>query len=133
MPIFMDRHEIKGINAKHVSEIHQIDLNVQDKFGCKALTYWFDEKTGMAFCLVDAPEKTAVINMHKNSHGAIPHQIIEVNTDLVEAFLGRITDPKPPDDQAETELVINESAIRTIMYIEFHMKDFSLTDMTSKF
>ncbi len=122
MPIFMDRHDIKGITAKHVSEVHQADLKVQDKFGCKTLTYWFDEKTGMAFCLVDAPEKNAVVEMHNNAHGVIPNQIIEVEAHLVEAFLGRIADPKQP--ASEPELIINESAVRTIMYIEFQMNEF---------
>lgn len=118
MPIFMDRHNIKGITAKHVSEVHQADLKVQDKFGCKTLTYWFDEKSGMAFCLVDAPEKQAVIDMHDNAHGVIPHQIIEVESNLVKSFLGRITDPEVNKKSGEPDLVINESAVRTILYIE---------------
>ena len=124
MPIFMDRHDIKGITAKHVSEVHEADIRVQDKFGCKTLTYWFDETTGLAFCLVDAPEKNAVTKMHNEAHGVIPNQIIEVQSNLVEAFLGRISDPKSTTDSVEPELVINESAIRTIMYIEFRLKDF---------
>ncbi len=132
MPIFMDRHDIKGITAKHVSEVHQADLKVQDKFGCKTLTYWFDEKTGLAFCLVDAPEKNAVTKMHNEAHGVIPNQIIEVQANLVEAFLGRIADPKFPADSVEPELVINESAIRTIIYIEFRLKDFSRKNSNSK-
>jgi len=118
MPIFMDRHDILGVTAKHVAEVHQKDLKVQGKFGCKTLTYWFDEKNGVAFCLVEAPEKQAVINMHDKAHGIIPHQIIEVETNLVKSFLGRITDPEVNKKSGEPDLVINESAIRTILYIE---------------
>lgn len=118
MPIFMDRHDILGVTAKHVAEVHQADLKVQDKFGCKTLTYWFDEKSGMAFCLVDAPEKQAVIDMHDNAHGVIPHQIIEVESNLVKSFLGRIADPEVNIKSGEPDLVINESAIRTILYVE---------------
>lgn len=118
MPIFMDRHDIIGVTAKHVAEVHQKDLKVQGKFGCKTLTYWFDEKNGVAFCLVEAPEKEAVINMHDKAHGIIPHQIIEVETNLVKSFLGRITDPEVKKNSGEPDLVINESAIRTILYIE---------------
>jgi AraC-like DNA-binding protein len=123
MSIFMDRHDITGLTAKHVAEVHQADIKVQDQYGCKALTYWFNEKSGLAFCLIDAPEKNAVIEMHKNAHGAIPHKVIEVNSNLVEAFLGRITDPVFPVDPAEPDLVINESGVRTIMYIEFRMEE----------
>lgn len=119
MPIFMDRHDVPGITAEHIYEVHQADRRVQHKFGCKTLTYWFDEGSGLAFCLIDAPESRAVIEMHKEAHGAVPHQIIEVETNLVQAFLGRITYPKPPEHSKERDLYINESAIRTIIYIDF--------------
>ena len=128
MPIFMDRHDILGVTAKHVAEVHQKDLKVQGKFGCKTLTYWFDEKSGVAFCLVEAPEKQAVINMHNQAHGIIPHQIIEVERNLVKSFLGRITDPEANKKSGEPDLVINESAIRTILYIELKYPD----DLNSK-
>lgn len=32
MPIFMDRHDVPGITAKEVAEIHQEDLKIQDKY-----------------------------------------------------------------------------------------------------
>ncbi|OGU44598.1 MAG: hypothetical protein A2000_05540 [Ignavibacteria bacterium GWB2_36_8] len=119
MPIFMDRHDIQGITAKVVAEIHQADLKVQGKYGCKTLTYWFDEKSGLAFCLIDDPEKEAIIGMHKEAHGGVPNQVINVESNLVQTFLGRITYPKVPDSSSEPDLIINETAIRTIMYIEF--------------
>ena len=50
MPIFMDRHDIPGATAKDVAEAHKQDLAIQDDFNCRALTYWFDEEKGMAFC-----------------------------------------------------------------------------------
>jgi AraC-like DNA-binding protein len=120
MPIFMDRHNVPGITAKDVAEVHQADIKHQDEFGCKVLTYWFDENSGIAFCLIDAPEKNAVIDLHKAAHGVVPNQIIEVQGNLVQAFLGRITDPEKPGNSAEPELnIINETAIRTIIYVEF--------------
>ncbi len=64
MPIFMDRHDIPGITAMDVAEAHKQDLMIQDKYDCRALTYWFDEKRGTAFCLIEAPRKDAVERMH---------------------------------------------------------------------
>jgi hypothetical protein len=29
---------------------------VQDRYGVRFLTYWFDEKRGTGFCLIDAPD-----------------------------------------------------------------------------
>jgi hypothetical protein len=57
MPINMDCHDMEGATAKAVADAHQKDLKLQDKYGVKLLTYWFDEGRGSAFCLMDASAK----------------------------------------------------------------------------
>ncbi|WP_289053947.1 DUF4242 domain-containing protein [Carboxylicivirga marina] len=79
MPIYMDRLDLPGVTAKDVAEAHQKDLKIQDDYGCRAITYWFDEERQTAFCLIEAPDKGAVKAMHEHAHGLVPHQIIEVN------------------------------------------------------
>ena len=129
MPIYMDRHDMEGATAKAVADAHLKDLYLQDKYGVKMLTYWFDEGRGSAFCLVDAPDKEKVTQLHAEAHGEIPHKIIEVDTHTVEIFLGRIEDPQP---KAESETISYEteidSAFRTIMFTD--MKD--STEITSR-
>jgi AraC-like DNA-binding protein len=117
MPIYMDRHDVsEGVTAEHVAKLHQQDLKVQDQFGCRGLTYWFDDKRKTAFCLIDAPNMKALQDMHNHAHGQVPHRIIEVEPGIVESFLGRIEDPKKTKD---TELnIIDDPAFRTIMIIE---------------
>jgi len=45
MPIFMDRHDVsETVTAENIAQLHQEDLKIQDQFGCRGLTYWFDEK-----------------------------------------------------------------------------------------
>ncbi|RLD61726.1 MAG: DUF4242 domain-containing protein [Bacteroidetes bacterium] len=118
MPIYMDRHDLNGVTAKDVALAHQADINIQDQFGCRGITYWFDEERGAAFCLVEAPEMNAVKEMHDHAHGLVPHQIIEVESNVVEAFLGRIQDPKPTDNMDdEGLLILNDPAFRAIMAI----------------
>ena len=113
MPIYLDRHDIPDeITAEHVAEMHQKDLEVQHEFGCRGFTYWFDEKRKTGFCLIEAPNKEALIKMHDHAHGAIPSEIIEVEERFVEAFLGRLEDPVKTKDE---ELIIRESAFRVIM------------------
>lgn len=112
MPIYMDRHDIPGVTAKDVARAHQADLKVQDQFGCRGLTYWFDEERGIAFCLVEAPKKESVQAMHNRAHGLIAHQIIQVDTELVESFLGRIEDTENGD---HSEAFINETALRILI------------------
>ena len=52
MPIYMDRHDVsETVTAENVALLHQADLRIQDQFGCRGLTYWFDEKRKTAFSL----------------------------------------------------------------------------------
>lgn len=113
MPIYMDRHDIPGVTAEAVAEAHNEDLKIQDRFNCKGLTYWFDEEKGMAFCLIEAPDKKSVQELHDYAHGLIPNRIIEVESSLVEAFLGRIEDPDQPIDAKLP--IINDPAFRVVM------------------
>lgn len=118
MPIYMDRHDIPDVTAKDVAEAHQEDLKIQNNYDCRALTYWFDEERGMAFCLIEAPNQASVQNLHNHAHGLIPNQIIEVEATVVEAFLGRIEDP---EDQKNSDLrIINDPAFRAIMLIDLN-------------
>ena len=122
MPIYMDRHEMEGATAKAVADAHSKDLKLQDKYGIKLLTYWFDENRGSAFCLVDAPAEENVTQLHAEAHGSVPHKIIEVDPLAVETFLGRIEDPP---SQGNTQTLSDgkeiDSAFRTIMFTD--MKD----------
>ena len=45
-----------GLSAKVVAEAHLKDLEYQSEFHCRSLTYWYDEKSGNAFCLFEAPD-----------------------------------------------------------------------------
>lgn len=116
MPIYMDRHDVSvEVTAEIVAQLHQADLKVQDDYNCKGITYWFDDKRKTAFCLIEAPNKEAIKQMHNHSHGAVPHQIIEVDYNLVASFLGRIEDPVKAQNTALN--IINDPAFRTIMVI----------------
>ena len=48
MPIFLDRHDLSGLTASDIAEAHRKDLEVQDQYGVRFLTYWFDESRGTA-------------------------------------------------------------------------------------
>jgi hypothetical protein len=69
MPIYLDRHSfISDVSAKEAAQEHLLDLGIQDQYGCKAITYWFDEVRKVAFCLVEALSKEAVREMHDHPH-----------------------------------------------------------------
>lgn len=46
MPIFLDRRDPKGLAAADIAEVHRKDLEIQEQYGVRFLTYWFDEKRG---------------------------------------------------------------------------------------
>jgi class 3 adenylate cyclase len=112
MPIFMDRHDMRGATAAHVAEAHRRDLDIQDKYGVKYLTYWYDEARGTGFCLVDAPDAATAEHVHREAHGLIATDIIPVDLATVEAFLGRLGDPRAYPDKIET---VTDKGLRAVL------------------
>lgn len=129
MPVYMDRHDVpEAITPEDVAQIHQQDLQIQHKFGCRALTYWFDEARNKAFCLIEAPNKEAMLAMHRHSHGQVPNKIIEVEENILESFYGRIENPEKPH---HSDLHINnDPPSRVIMVIGIKMSSLKIISKT---
>jgi class 3 adenylate cyclase len=125
MAIFMDRHDLKGFSAADVAEAHRKDLELQDQFGVKFLTYWFDHQRGTAFCLIDAPDKETAQCVHREAHGFVASEIVEVALSAVEAFLGRVHDPEPFAGRSEGSA---DCAHRAIMFTDI----VGSTEMTTR-
>lgn len=117
MPIYMDLHIVPGITAKGAAEAHLQDLLIQAKYNCTCMTYWVDESKNSAFCLIDAPNPEAVKELHNQAHGLMTHQIIEVNSTVVESFLGRIYDPESIELDGKLK-VFNDPAFRILVLIK---------------
>jgi class 3 adenylate cyclase len=111
MPIFMDRHDALEVTAAEVAEAHRKDLEIQGQYGVRFLTYWFDEARGTIFCLIDAPDKEAVQCVHREAHGHLAGEVMEVPLAAVEAFLGRIHDPAPMAGKAQGQMDAGHRAI----------------------
>jgi uncharacterized protein DUF4242 len=79
MPLYLDtHHKIPGLTGDGVRDAHQKDLAVQHKHGVQYLRYWYDEGAGKVFCLVQAPSKEAAAAVHREAHGLLADEIIEV-------------------------------------------------------
>ena len=111
VPVYMDRHEFTGLTAEEAAAAHLRDLAVQDQFGVRFLTYWFDVERQTAFCLAMAPDKEAVEGVHRASHGFMAYQIIEVDRAMVERFMGGIIEHPPGEAYVDT-------AFRTILFTD---------------
>ncbi len=124
MPLYMDRHYVEGATRSALADAHQKDLALQEKYHVKFLTYWFDEVRSTAFCLVEAPNQETIEKAHNEAHGLIPNEVLEVDGNAVDAFLGRIKDPAPIDTSPKPTGSAAESAFRAIMFTD--LKDSTL-------
>ena len=79
MALYMDIHKgIEGLTTEAVTGAHQRDLEVGQTRGVKYLKYWFNEADGTVFCLVEAPSKEAAEAVHREAHGLVADEIIEI-------------------------------------------------------
>ena len=79
MPLYLDIHKnVEGLTAEAMIAAHRQDLAVQRKHAVKYLRYWFNQEAGTVFCLVDAPSKEAAETVHRQAHGLVADEIIEV-------------------------------------------------------
>lgn len=79
MPLFMDIHKgLEGLTEEAVAGAHEKDLEIQEKYGVKYLKYWFNKEDGTVFCLCEAPDKEAAEAVHREAHGLLADEIVEV-------------------------------------------------------
>jgi class 3 adenylate cyclase len=125
VPLYMDRHYIEGATRHAVADAHQRDLALQDKYHVKFLTYWFDEIRCTAFCLIEAPDRETIEQAHDEAHGSVPNEVLEVDPNVVDAFLGRIKDPAPMDNSpGKAGDIPIDPGFRAIMFTD--LKDSTL-------
>ncbi len=116
MPIYMDVHPGLGdATPDDVAAAHRRDLEVQQEFGVRFLSYWFSDPQGKAFCLVESPDVDSLVACHKAAHGLMPHEVIEVQAPTLAQFMGNTeldTDDRVVvDGQSDT-------ALRAIMFTD---------------
>lgn len=88
MPLYLDIHHVPGAGFEDLKKAHLADLKVQNRLGVDYRKYWFNEKCGKAFCLVEAPNAEAAAACHREAHGLVAERIIELDPDLADSFLG---------------------------------------------
>jgi hypothetical protein len=111
MPLYMDRHEAPGATAADFAAAHVRDLEVQESFGVRFITYWFEEEACSGFCLVEGPDKESVEAAHRAAHGMLPANVVEVDEANVRGFFGRLNTHPPGEPYVE-------SAFRAILFTD---------------
>lgn len=83
MPLFLDTHNhVPGLTREAVAGAHARDLEIGEKYHVKYQKYWYDIKSGKVFCLVEAPDKESAIAVHREAHGLLADEIVEVQEGL---------------------------------------------------
>ncbi|MBW3552301.1 MAG: DUF4242 domain-containing protein [Gemmatimonadetes bacterium] len=117
MPLFMDVHRnLEGVTAEALRAAHLKDVDVQERFNVQYHKYFFNQATGTAFCLAEGPDAAACHAVHRESHGLIADDIIEVQPELVEAFFATTR-----YDDVGAAVTIDgrpDGALRVIMFTE---------------
>ncbi len=111
MALFLDRHDAPGASASDIAAAHALDLAVQDKYRVRYVTYWFDENQGAVFCLAEGPDREALEAVHREAHGLVADNVIEVGEGPINAFLGPL--PQHPAGEPYAE-----SAVRAIVFTD---------------
>jgi len=111
MALFLDRHKAPGATAADIAAAHELDLAVQDRYQVRYVTYWFDDNEGTVFCLAEGPDRESLETVHREAHGLLADNIIEVGNGPINAFLGEI--PRHPAGEAYVE-----SAVRAILFTD---------------
>jgi hypothetical protein len=78
MPLYMDVHDLGEVTLDAVAQAHQADLQTQDKYDVRYLRYWVSETQGKVFCLVDAPDPETASTIHREAHGLVADEVLEV-------------------------------------------------------
>jgi class 3 adenylate cyclase len=100
------------MTAEELAEAHRLDTEVQEKYGVRYSTYWFDPDHGTVFCLAEGPSERAVVAVHEEAHGQLPSAVIELDPKApLNAFLG----PLPTHPVGE---VYSEAAMRAIVFTD---------------
>lgn len=85
--LYMDVHRLGAGNVtlEAVAEAHAKDLAIQDEHGVDYQRYWVDEAEGTVYCLVDAPSAEAAAEVHRQAHGLVADEVVEVRPGILPA------------------------------------------------
>jgi len=117
--MFMDVHDDLGdATPEDVAADHARDLQVQEKYGVHYMTYWLNDSQGRVFCLVEAPSIDAAVSCHREAHGLIPGNVIEVMPPSVGQFMGDWEASVPSRATVAGPGSEPDSGLRAIMYTD---------------
>src|SRR5690349_1521780 len=90
MPLYIDLHIDNKLTPDLVKECHVADKAIQEKYGVRYLQILLNQPQGYLFCLVEGPDKETCAKVHREAHGNIACNILEITeSDFSALLLGK--------------------------------------------
>ena len=118
MPLYMDIHRgTSGFTQEDLEAAHRTDLEIQDRYGARYVTYWWNRDSGHLFCLVEAPTEDAAAAVHRDGHGFAPDALLEVEPSTVESMM-HIRGEDLPNGQLIEGTREPDTGLRAVMFTD---------------
>lgn len=118
MPLYMDFHELDEFSDETIDQLkqgHRLDLAVQSKYNVQYKHYYVSKENRKAFCVMEGPDKESCEAVHREAHGLMACNIVEVELNKYGIMMGsQICDP---DGLLLHEDGTIDSGIRTVLLI----------------
>jgi AraC-like DNA-binding protein len=118
MPLFMDFHELDEFSDNTIEELrqgHKLDLAVQVKYNVEYKHYYISRENRKAFCVMEGPDKESCEAVHREAHGLVACNIVEVELNKYGLIMGlQRCDPDGMHIQEDGTI---DSGLRTILLI----------------
>ncbi|MEX2227823.1 MAG: nickel-binding protein [Dehalococcoidia bacterium] len=114
----MDVHRnAQGLTREQLEQAHIGDLQFQEKYGVRYITYWWNADAGNVYCLVEAPSQEAATAVHSEAHGLVADTFIEVEPITVNAMM-HLRQEDLPNGQTAPDTGEIDSGLRAIMFTD---------------
>jgi AraC-like DNA-binding protein len=118
MPLFMDFHELDEFSDNTIEELrqgHKLDLAAQVKYNVEYKHYYISRENRKAFCVMEGPDKESCEAVHREAHGLVACNIVEVELNKYGLIMGlQRCDPDGMHIQEDGTI---DSGLRTILLI----------------
>ncbi len=119
------------IDLEEARKLHEKDIAVEHKYGVRHIHYYINSKEGTGFCLMSGPDKESCIAVHKEAHGNIANNIIEVEKGTYDILMGNV-------DRVDSDLVQFEDGLpdlgnRFVLFVSLIGVEVDLSNIVSHF
>lgn len=93
MPLYMDFHELNEFSDDTIEQLkqgHRLDLATQAKYHVTYKHYYISKENRKAFCVMEGPDKESCQAVHRESHGLVACNIVEVELNRYGLMMGTL-------------------------------------------